>query len=68
MIGGCAVIVCHADFTATVDEVSTAPGWTDRLDVHGVSSGDRVTIVYTEIATGRKITFLDEPGRLWIKQ
>lgn len=68
IIGGCAVIQFHDDFTATVYEVLPQDGWTYRLDVRNQSDGTRVTIDYTETATGRKTSLQMEPGKTIIRQ
>jgi hypothetical protein len=68
VVGGCAVIQFHDDFTATVEQVAPQAGWTYRLHVHEQSSGTRVTIEYTETATGQRTTMMVEPGKTVVKQ
>jgi hypothetical protein len=68
IVGGCAVIVFHDDFTATVEQVQPQLGWTYRLDVRDQSSGTRVTIEYTETASGTRTSLLVEPGKTVVKQ
>jgi hypothetical protein len=68
IVGGCAVIGFHDDFTATVYQVVPEPGWTYRLDVRDGSDGTRVTIEYTETATGKRTSLQVEPGKTVIKQ
>jgi hypothetical protein len=68
IIGGCAVIRFNNDFTFTVYEVLPLPGWTYQLDQRHQTNGDRVTIEYTETATGRKTSLMEEPGKTIVKQ
>jgi hypothetical protein len=62
--GGCAVIVFGASFRATVYQVLPQPGWSYRLEVRDQSNGSRVSVEYTEAATGR----VTEPGKTVVKQ
>jgi hypothetical protein len=68
IIGGCAVIRFHDDFSVTVYEVLPQPAWTYRLDVQNQTNGGRVSIDYTETATGRKTSLMEEPGKTVVKQ
>jgi hypothetical protein len=68
IIGGCAVIQFHDDFTATVEEVRPQTGWTYELDVKNQTDGTRVTIEYTQTATGYRTSLLVEPGKTEIRQ
>ena len=68
IIGGCAVIVFGADFRATVYQVLPQPGWTYRLEVRNQTNGSRVSIDYTEGATGRSTSLRVEPGKTVVKQ
>jgi len=68
IIGGCAVISFHDDFSATVEEVRPQAGWTYELDVKDQSDGTRVTIEYTQTATDYRTSLQVEPGKTEIKQ
>jgi hypothetical protein len=68
IIGGCAVIVFGDDFRATVYQVLPEPGWTSELDVRDGSNGTRVTVTYTEDASGHKTSLRVEPGKTVVKQ
>jgi hypothetical protein len=66
--GGCAVIVFGASFRATVYQVLPQPGWSYRLEVRDQSNGSRVTVEYSEAATGRVTSLRVEPGKTVVKQ
>ncbi len=68
MVGGCAVIQFHDDFTATVEQVLPEDGWTYQLQVRTQTKGTRVKIEYTEAATGRRTSMQVERGKTVIKQ
>ena len=68
IMGGCAVIVFGNTGRATVYQVLPQPGWSYRLEVRDQSNGSRVSVDYTETATGRSTSLRVEPGKTVVKQ